>query len=455
MDKPRAPKYRHLAAADKGETELKRKLRPVPYVVRHSFLLFIMLLPFEPIGLGLTGGSLSVTRLFEPLFLASFYFFFNPFAQKRSFPIFPSALWCFLLYTIVTITSALLLPPESRQQFSRAFLKLVEMILFLWAASYLFKDEMLAKRGLIAYAVSSVVLAIVTALAVAGFDHGDAERETIMGMNANNAAMWMAVPATVLIGLSIHPGQSIANGIFWQLLRKRAVLLGLALPTVIMLVLTGSRAGMLALGIGCVTYVFATPKIKQRFTAVCLATIALIGLIYFVSTNEYILERWESFISEGNTSGRTLIWTVGFEMFLEKPLVGWQPIEYYFEVGRRIGRLGKGMDAHNMVLQLLLEVGLLGFLPFITGLWLCFRGAWKTRLRTLGPIPFAVLTTVTVGSLSAPFLDVRFFWLALALGIAASMTAADQRNRPPVRLLGRRAAVQRRIAHGILPNRID
>jgi O-antigen ligase len=202
---------------------------------------------------------------------------------------------------------------------------------------------------------------------------------------------------------------------------------------------------MIALGIGCLTYIFATTKIKPRFTAICLAAIALAALVYFVMTNEYILERWEAVIDQGDTSGRTTIWTVGFEMFLERPFVGWRPIECYFEVGRRIGKIGKAMDAHNMVIQLLLEVGLLGFIPFVLGMWFCFRAAWKARLRELGPIPFAVLTTVTVGSLSAPFLDVRFFWLALALGLASIPPA--QRHTSERRAVLLRATTARETLH--------
>ena len=47
-------------------------------------------------------------------------------------------------------------------------------------------------------------------------------------------------------------------------------------------------------------------------------------------------------------------------------------------------------DAHNLLLHLLLEGGIVGTLPFLVGLWLCGQSAWKARSKPLGLLPLAL-----------------------------------------------------------------
>ena len=68
-----------------------------------------------------------------------------------------------------------------------------------------------------------------------------------------------------------------------------------------------------------------------------------------------------------------LFFSAAWEMFLEKPLIGWGPANNISELGSRLG-LGSAIGMpHNVYLWLLTETGLLGTVPFLAGLWLCWR----------------------------------------------------------------------------------
>jgi O-antigen ligase len=189
---------------------------------------------------------------------------------------------------------------------------------------------------------------------------------------------------------------------------------------------------MLALGLGCSVYTLSIPKLNVRLAAILIAILLTGGMVYFVSLNPYVLDRWQQTIQEGATSKRDVIFAAAFEMFLERPIIGWHPLEFLGELGKRTGIPFIG--AHNLYLHLLLEVGLLGAIPFFTGLFLCFRAAWKTRSGPLGSIPFALLVTVLVGNMSGEFVEWRSFWFVLALAVASSAAAANKRMITPAHL---------------------
>jgi O-antigen ligase len=84
------------------------------------------------------------------------------------------------------------------------------------------------------------------------------------------------------------------------------------------------------------------------------------------------------------------------------------------------------MDAHNLFLSMLMEVGVVGTIPFLVGLWLCFRAAWIARRGDLGLMPLALLVAVLTVNMGIPALLWKPFWLIMGLTLAAASTAAMQ-----------------------------
>jgi O-antigen ligase len=121
-------------------------------------------------------------------------------------------------------------------------------------------------------------------------------------------------------------------------------------------------------------------------------------------------------------------------MISERPLVGWQPIQFEYELGSRTGNTKSGIKAaHNLYLHLFMEVGVIGAVPFLIGLWLCGQGAWKARNRYLGLLPLALLVSCLASGIGSNTIKTKEIWFVLAVTVAAR----GERKRQGTILLGR------------------
>jgi O-antigen ligase len=141
------------------------------------------------------------------------------------------------------------------------------------------------------------------------------------------------------------------------------------------------------------------------------------AVLFLVVNNSVSSSRWEMAF-EGNVAGRDKIADEAIDMVIERPFFGWNPT-FGEELGRRLGLLWEGKDAHNLYLHLLLEVGVVGAFPFFRALWLCGRTAWGARQGALGLLPLALLITTLIGNFARTDLTRKHFWLALAIAAAS------------------------------------
>jgi O-antigen ligase len=172
-----------------------------------------------------------------------------------------------------------------------------------------------------------------------------------------------------------------------------------------------------------------------------LGVVVSVAMVVLVWQHQTVLSRFEESAS-GNLAGRQVIIPATLQMISERPLFGWQPVSYWEELGRRVGIIWGARDAHNLVFHLLLEVGLLGAVPFLIGLALCALGAWKARAGKFGNLPFALLMMTLSANLTHTYLARKPQWIVLALAVAAAAAAhktaaARYLVRQPLRASGR------------------
>jgi O-antigen ligase len=158
-------------------------------------------------------------------------------------------------------------------------------------------------------------------------------------------------------------------------------------------------------------------------------------LAYMALQHPTVLTRFQDSFS-GNLAGREIIVPASLDMIFDRPLLGWQPVAYWQELGQRVGRIWGARDAHNLLFHLLLEVGLVGTVPFLIGLWLCVVGAWRGRGGKLGNLPFALLVMTLSANLSHTYIARKPQWLILGLAVAAA--ASVTRRSAAARYLVRR-----------------
>lgn len=199
--------------------------------------------------------------------------------------------------------------------------------------------------------------------------------------------------------------------------------------------LTLSRGGLIALAVAMVALVLVAGR--WRAAAIGLAVVALSALVVFFAFVATPDQR-ARVTDVGTGSGRSDIWTVGWRMVQANPGVGvgvgqfqLSAVHYLIEPGA-IQRSDLIVDtpkvAHNIYLQVLAELGIVGLVPFLLilgfGLWCCLRAARAfERRRDLGmELMSRAVFVALVGILAADFFVSQQFskqlWLLLGLGPA-------------------------------------
>jgi hypothetical protein len=389
-------------------------------------------------------------------------------------------LWI-LGYVVVFALNGFFLPAEFVGAFVTRLFTLIQLLVLLWVASDLLTEERMAREVLYAYIMAATVLAFGSMLQLPGFAAGVGSvagtRAAAFGFNPNTLATLMALAAIMLTGLlfgaepRVHPhpspalpphpdlpprrgegeqirqgggdlmptlvsslrertgGPSDAGGSVLLAYAKKLVFGALMLPLLAVLVQTGSRTGVAAFASGFVVYQLPYRHSRPRVTALLIAALGGLTLVYMVANSSIAASRWEQTLYEGNVAGRDKIALAALELMQERPLFGWQPIRFWYQLGDRVGLFGEMRDAHNLFLHLFLEVGVVGALPFLIGLGLCGRAAWRARWGNLGLLPLALLVTTLAANMANTDLVRKHLWIVLALTLAAAATAGRRRHR--------------------------
>jgi O-antigen ligase len=246
----------------------------------------------------------------------------------------------------------------------------------------------------------------------------------------------MALAALILIGFML-------NGTFKRDLSHKLLVPSFALILLAGIIATGSRSAASAFIIGCIVYLLPRWSSRRVITSVLLASFGIGAVLYMTVKSPYFVERWEATYYDQEWSGRQDIYGAAFEMISEEPLLGWGPTGAFYELGRRLrsvvdGREA-GRDVHNLFLDLIITVGILGAIPFLLGLFECLRAAWRARLGAFGIFPMALIATNLVASVAHTNLTWKAQWFVFALAFAASAPILVRQYSPKVHLAHRRA----------------
>ena len=171
--------------------------------------------------------------------------------------------------------------------------------------------------------------------------------------------------------------------------------------------LTGSRGGVLAMGVGLLMIPAALarlPRDKRWLFASSLAVLVAVAAMQVPSATWDRLSTIQSEVSEGTLTNRTRIWSAGLEVFREHPLTG----VGFGAFGESVySRLDIVYVAHNSYLSVLVELGLIGELIF-----------------------FATLASSFYLASCFPQ-TVRIFWLVLLATWCVSVSSLTWEHRKP------------------------
>jgi O-antigen ligase len=218
------------------------------------------------------------------------------------------------------------------------------------------------------------------------------------------------------------------------------------------LFLTSSRGGLIALGVALIAAVLLGGRRRGTMLAAAVGLV-LVTVFYFATIAPASVT--ERVTHPGGGTGRVDIWTVGLRMVRDNAIEGvgsgnfqTSSIHYLLEPGKLVRDdfiVDTPKVAHNTYLQVLAELGIVGFVLFMTILLFSFVCAFKAhRLAArAGDRELDIIARATVVAMAALFSAYIFvsrdygkqLWLLLAFGpvmleiarreLQARLSAAD------------------------------
>jgi O-antigen ligase len=418
----RGPGATRLSAPATGAAAVAAPRPQAITLVRWALYAFIFSLPFDAPGklplelTTMTGAGFLAATLLQP---------------RLCFGYRPRAVWWFLGYLYAYWIAYLTGGARSTPDAIRSSLFYVQGLLIFIACFNLMRDPKIARRVLITLAIAAVVLGVMTILGIGKLYDTESGRVTVFGQNANRAARVLCAGVLTLVGL--------VYGRPRPALRPAWIAWPAAALVCVAMIMGGSRGGLLAMAFGLWMFSLSGNSLGIRIRNTAVALIA-IGLAAWGALQSPVMQRRIELAQQGNMAQRQIIFPTAFQMFKDKPLIGWGPSNQYV-LATRLGlppALHLTRDTHNLVLEALTATGLLGSIPYFTGLWLCCWGAWKARRGWEGILPAAQMVSLAAGNMSGNYIVLKLQWVLLAYAMASWVYLTPRWAAAPVAARRRR-----------------
>ena len=383
--------------------------------IRWLFYAFVLSLPFETV----VEGTMEPTTILGALLVAGTLLQPGIFLRWP-----PKGFWCFIIYLYLFVTISLLEPSAYRTISMFNIMLLSQLTLLGWIGFCLMRDHKTAERALLVFAIGCVILAVlqITGLAARGVeaDRAAIVRVTAFGFHPNNLARILMLGLLAIIGVAMARAKGLA--------RPLLITSPLVLLLCIALVQTGSRGGLLALGAGVMTLVLRRGTILMKVLN-GMGLLVLLAIFLFAAMQSDIMRsRFEETLEDGDLARRDLIYPTAFQMFQERPWMGWGPVNSTFELGTRLGHPEEETkNPHNIILYGLVSTGIIGTIPLLVGMGFACANAWKTRNGPHGILPLAMVVSVLIANMSGLWLFNKLHWLVMSYAMASIYQLARQR----------------------------
>jgi O-antigen ligase len=350
------------------------------------------------------------------------------------------AFWCLAAYLWAYGSMGLF--SDHRGEVAKLFANYLQVLLLFWVGTNLMRTQAMAEAALWSFVAGCTVVGLLNFLGIGSETVVSdlTSRQIVFGQDANRLGGNMGLALLTLMTLVFKP--------HLRLIRFETFL-GIAMAFILAksLMLAGSRGAVTAVAIGVVAYSLRASDVRSfsRQAGVTLLVVAALSLVIYRSDS--MMKRYQRTLNEGSMSGREELYPEAWQMFRERPLLGWRPIDHNYELGLRTAGFELGeknsdgrslvlnRDTHNLVLDVLTSVGLVGGLPLFVCIAACLTSAWGARAGPAGTAPLVLAITVLALSMDTNWSASKQGWLVYAYSVASS-------RRPMRRAVDtRRAAV--------------
>ncbi|MGH0034429.1 MAG: O-antigen ligase family protein [Myxococcota bacterium] len=250
------------------------------------------------------------------------------------------------------------------------------------------------------------------------------------GASGNRFANWLILPIFLSLGWAMSGGSVLARVVAFG---------GLAVMSMGVLA-TISRAAMLGLGVGGLFLLPAALRINPRqvvaigaMGGVALSIAALI--VFQTAVGEALLFRFSGGAVAYAGEHRFSLVMAGLKVFLTSPIWGVGHYGYLEAVRELMPDAGFRNFSHNTFISVLVEDGLLGFLPFMAVLILSLRQLSRRCVDSAAPFeywrPFvrSALIAMLVQSWFNVYTFERFIWFCVAFAAVLERAETSDRMR--------------------------
>lgn len=178
------------------------------------------------------------------------------------------------------------------------------------------------------------------------------------------------------------------------------------------MLLTGSRTGVAAFGVGFTTLVLLSGRNRFSARVVIGSAITCCVAVVMILNSEVLLSRISRTLAGQDYGKRDTLLVLAWQTSLESPIVGYGPFAS--------GVLGKAagkeiIDAHNAHFQVILKAGYPVYLIWLGFMLSTSFMAWKYRRYGVGRLSVAALLFVWTYSLAGSLVSSNFYWIVMAL----------------------------------------
>jgi O-antigen ligase len=288
-------------------------------------------------------------------------------------------------------------------------LRIIQLIFLMFLiAGHVSSDKRILDTTLDAYVLSLFLMGLLNFFGIGDqFVHG---RLYIFGENPNLTGMKTSLAFLIVTAKLIRNGFSIKRMIYSIIL---------VIPILNLLILSGSRGGLLSLvaGVFVMMLLLKISWIKKVF-------LFLMGFVFSIYLFSYILlndptfgKRIESSIQKGETAGRGHLWESAYRIlednfFLGVGASGLLPVMQKYS--------GRAIEPHNLFLEVWLTSGFLGFVFFLVFLLRLSKSLY-IDYRTTKNVLFLIIFVVIIFNMSKSGGSIGFIfaWIFFALLIGS------------------------------------
>ncbi|RKR07172.1 O-antigen ligase [Maribacter vaceletii] len=327
-------------------------------------------------------------------------------------------IWPLILFVIAGVISTSFNPKYVSGISDLINLRVVQLIiLMVLIAGHVSSNKKVLKNVLWVYVFSILTISILNPIFGIGDIHKHG-RLFIFGENPNLTGMKSCIAFLIVTANLVNQKFKLSKIIY-------SVLIGL--PILNLLILSGSRGGLLSLVVGL--FIMA---ILVKVNIIKKGMFFIVGFCFSIYLFNYIISNDQDFskritlsINKGDTAGRGHLWVSAYQIIEDNFIFGVGTPGLLPEMRKYSGT---AIEPHNVFLYVLVTTGIMGFVFFMTFILRLISSLFKEFKQTKNALNMVIFMVIIMNmSKSGGSIGIIFVWIFFALLIGSIIVTNENK----------------------------